>query len=326
MSIMRRHLFIAGLICAIAAVATPVAAVNQTQNGDITVSGVVLGPPPATPPSIDIPQSGQTFAERTVDVKGDCSAGLVVRIFRNAIFAGSAMCDASGEFALQMDLTEGRNDLIARQYDANNQSSPDSDTVTVFFAPPAQQPPLPDPTPQTPGAPVNTPPAGPPATQVAQFQLIIDYDYSFQGVTVNKPLNLPIHFLGGTPPYAVSVSWNDGQQSVISRENAEQFFVEHTYTKAGTYIVKLRVSDKDGNQAFLQFVLIVNGKSAETPNASLFGTPVTFDALPYIGLPSLGFGAAGFAAGFFAHRWRRVKGLRSRSKQDDSAGQNIPRE
>jgi hypothetical protein len=318
MRIIRGRVLILSGIMALLATTAPVHAVTQTQNRDINVSGVVLGPPPATPPTITSPEQGQTFTEKTVAAKGDCIAGLIVRIFRNAIFAGSAMCDASNNFTMQMDLTEGRNDLIARQYDANNQSSPDSDTVTAFFAPHKQQPALPDPTPQTPGAPVNTPPAGPPSTQVAQFQLIIDYDYSFQGVTVNKPLNLPIHFLGGTPPYAVSVSWNDGQQSVISRENAEQFFVEHTYTKAGTYIVKLRVSDKNGNQAFLQFVLIVNGKLAETPNAALFGVPITFDAFTYMAVPSFAFGAAGFAAGFFAHRWKRVRTKRN-NKNNNSA-------
>lgn len=279
-----------------------------TQSGTVDVSGVVPGPPPATPPTIDVPVQNATFPQKTIDVKGSCLANLIVRIFRNEIFAGSALCQADGTFALQIDLTEGRNDLIGRQYDSLNQSSPDSDTVTVYYVPPVQQPELPNGLPGTTSTGGNQPLPSSPQPQVAQFQLIIDYDYSFRGVTANKPLHLPIHFTGGTPPYAVSVSWGDGSQSVVSRESAEQFFVDHVYAKPGTYTVKIRISDKNGNTAYLQFVLVVNGTLAEKPATSLFGQPLTIDTLPAILVPSAAFGAAGFAGGFFfAHRWRWPK-------------------
>jgi hypothetical protein len=311
---------IRGLIVSLVAIlvvgsAMPVSAVTQSGNGYIDVSGIVLGPPPATPPTIDNPQQNQTFTQKLNIVQGSCIQDLIVRIFRNGVFAGSALCQHDNTYTLQIDLTEGRNDLIARQYDSNNQSSPDSDTVTVYYAPPRQQPNLPD-NPGTVGIPDSpgiNPSGGSGTTgstpaSTAQFQLVIDYDYSFKGVTVNTPFNLPIHFSGGTAPYAISVNWGDGNPSIISRENAEQFFVDHTYSKPGTYTVRIRISDKNGNTAYLQFVLIVNGKGAEASNATLFGQPVRFEAWTYVALPSLALGAAGFVGGFFfSHKWQRLK-------------------
>lgn len=299
----------------------PAQAATQTGTGYIDISGIVLGPPPATPPTIDSPQQNQTFTQKLNVVQGSCIEDLIVRIFRNGIFAGSSLCQHDSTYTLQIDLTEGRNDLIARQYDPNNQASPDSDTVTVYYAPPLQQPDLPD-NPGTAGTPGSQGPnsggAGAPAN-TAQFQLVIDYDYSFKGVTVNNPFNLPIHFSGGTPPYAISVNWGDGSQSIISRENAEQFFVDHTYAKPGTHTVRIRVSDKNGNTAYLQFILIVNGKGAETNNATLFGQPVQFEAWTYVVLPAFAFGVAGFAGGFlFSHRWQKFSLKRQATRNKNS--------
>lgn len=284
--------------------ATPLLAVDQTKSGSVDVSGIVPGPPPATPPTITVPAQDAVFSQKNIDVKGDCTPGLVVRIFRNAIFAGSALCQSDGTFALMIDLTEGRNDLIARQYDSLDQSSPDSDTVSVFYNPPQAQPSLPGETPPSStssGQTTSTPPS-----QVAQFQLIIDYDYSFRGISPNVPLHLPIHFSGGTPPYAIAVNWGDGSTTVVSRESADQFFVDHTYKKAGAYNVKIRISDKNGNTAYLQFVLIVNGKDGQMSN--LFGVPFNFNAWLNTALPTIAFSVASFVSGFFfSHYWQRRK-------------------
>jgi hypothetical protein len=303
-----------GLLTVLLTTSSPVLAGTQTSSGDINLGATVPGPPPATAPTIDVPTANTTFTQKLIDVKGTCVANLTVRIFRNAIFAGSAFCQLDNTYALQIDLTEGRNDLIARQYDSLNQSSPDSDTVTVYFTPPGG-PSLPgeNPTPApTPGS-----SSANPSNPVAEFQLVIDYDYSFRGVTVNNPLHLPIHFMGGTPPYAVSISWGDREQNVVSRENADQFFVDHIYKKPGVQIVKLRVSDKNGNQAYLQFVLIVNGTAPESPN-NLLGTPITHDLLPYVVIPAIVFGAAGLAFGiFFGHRWQ----MRGKKPQDKDKNQ-----
>jgi hypothetical protein len=320
MRILRALCAVGAIVAVTTGILSPVTAATQTKSGSVDVSGVVPGPPPATAPSIDVPSQGTIFTEKNIEVKGSCIDGLIVRIFRNAIFAGSALCQPDGSFSLFIDLSEGRNDLIARQYDSLEQSSPNSDMVTVYYNPPQSQPSLPGEGPSSPPSSTSGGQPASPSPQVAQFQLIIDYDYSFKGVSVNFPFHLPIHFSGGAGPYAIAVNWGDGNTTVVSRESTDQFFVDHTYDRAGAYIVKIRVSDKNGNTAYLQFVLIVNGQNNQ--GTGLFGTPFSFDWGLNILLPSLSFGALGFAGGFFfSHYWQR---RHNRIKSKESGDKKFP--
>jgi hypothetical protein len=194
-------------------------------------------------------------------VKGSCISDLVVRIYRNNFFAGSALCQANGTYSLHIDLFVGRNDLVAKQFDSLNQESPASDMVTVFYSLPAT-PTLPG---TSPGGGTTTQPPGEAPAQTAQFQLVIEYDYTLQAVFVGKPFTLPIAFAGGVSPYAVNIDWGDGQNSVFSRQDTSRFNVDHTYEKAGYYTVKITVSDKNGETAALEFVILVSGQDTQSP-------------------------------------------------------------
>ncbi len=222
-------------------------AATQTQSGNIFINGIVPGPPPATPPTIDTPSQGQNFDTKNITVGGGCIVGLLVKVFDNNIFAGSTLCQAGGTWSVQIDLNIGRNDLIARQYDTLNQSSPDSDTVTVYYVPPSISPSIPG---DSTSAPVQT----------AEFELRINYDYTVIGIFPGQPFRLPISFYGGTPPYAVSIDWGDGSTSLYSRSNSREFITEHIYKDPGYKTVTIKVTDAEGNTAYLQFVLVVNGK------------------------------------------------------------------
>lgn len=218
----------------------PVGAVD----GTVQVTGVVAGPPPSSPPSINEPAQGVTVTAKSIAVKGDCITDLVVKVFRSGNFAGSALCQSDGRFSLQIDLLEGRNDLIARQYDVLNQPSPDSDTVSVFYVP--AQPVLPGDQPSVPQT-------------IAQFQLVLSYDQTVQTVFVDQPFNLPIRFSGGSGPYAVAIDWGDGETDLFSRPTTDQFVAKHINKKQGYKIITVRVSDATGKQAQVQFVVLVQG-------------------------------------------------------------------
>jgi len=235
-------------------------AAPQSSSGEVTVGGVITSPPPSTPPTIEEPAPGTTFTTKSIVVRGSCISDLVVRIYRNNFFAGSTLCQADGTYSLHIDLFIGQNDLVAKQFDSLNQESPPSATVTVFYTLPA--PTLPG---ASPGAGTTTQPPGETPTQTAQFQLIIEYDYTLQTVFVGKPFTLPIAFTGGTPPYAINIDWGDGQNSVFSRQDTSRFNVDHTYEKAGYYTVKITVSDKNGETASLEFVILVSGQDEQSP-------------------------------------------------------------
>lgn len=232
---------------------TVVEAASQTKQGDITVSGLVGGPPPSMAPTIDYPTNNTTFDVKHITVTGECIAGYVVKLFRNNVFVGSTICRNDGRYSLPIDLAINRNDLIARQYDSTNQASPESAQVTVYYIPRSPETILPG------GNPEDQQRTGSEPVGIANFQLSINYDYTLQGIFAGQPFRLPVSFGGGTPPYAVSIEWGDSTSSLFSRQDASQFPTEHTYSEAGFKTVIVKVSDAKGDEAYLQFVILVNG-------------------------------------------------------------------
>jgi len=281
---------------------TPLSALatTQTQSGNVTINGIIAGPPPATAPTIDSPSQGQNFDYKNISVSGGCIVGLIVKVFRNNIFAGSTTCQAGGNWSLQLDLFVGRNDLIARQYDFLNQVSPDSDTITVYYVPPSIAPSLPGES--------TTPPV-----ETVNFELNINYDFTVIGVFPGQPFRLPIRFAGGTPPYAVSIDWGDGTTSLYSRPNSKEFMTEHVYKYAGLRTVTIRVVDGLGNTAYLQFVVVVNGKVNSPFNFSIFEGGRLAIAWPVLALTG-GLGA-GIAAGILLERHYLLKRRDKRTKR-----------
>jgi len=207
-------------------------AVTQQQSGSVGVEGTVPGAPPTQGATITVPSNGQVFNSIPINVAGLCPKVLLVEIFKNGVFAGSAQCP-NGSFALQIDLFDGRNDLVARVYDALNQAGPDSNTVTVTFN-------------------SGTRAAGPRVSLLTEF--------AKRGANPGTPLTWPLTISGGKGPYAVSVDWGDKTPfDLISRANPGDFTIEHTYSQAGTYKVTIKASDANGDSAFLQVVGIGNG-------------------------------------------------------------------
>lgn len=275
-----------GLLAVLFAVC--VAMPTRAESADVTVSGIVAGPPPSTPPLITQPIQGQVIDQKTITAEGDCVTDLIVKLFRNTSFAGSTVCRSDGRFVLMIDLVEARNDLIARQYDSLNQPSPDSDTVTVFYA-----------------APTMVPAAGdqsaPPSSPTANFQLIVNYDQTVQNIFTGQTFTLPIRFSGGTPPYAVAIDWGDTKTDLFSRSDGSLFSTSHVYEVPGSKTLVMRVSDGAGNTAYLQFVVLIQG----TPHVSVAGGTAYIQAVPVV-LAAVGLGGVlviGFAGGFGLGFW-----------------------
>lgn len=254
-----------------AIVTLTVSAAPQTGSGTINVDGAIIGPPPTTAPTIEIPIPNTTFTTKSITVKGSCIVNLIVKVYRNGFFAGSALCQTDGTYSLAIDLFLGANDLVARQFDSANQASPDSNKVLVFYSP-TPPPSLPDTPPSPSTIPQNhTETPGESPSGAAQFQLVIEYDYTLQSLFVNNPFHLPVTFAGGTGPYAVNINWGDETNDVSSRSTTDPFSLSHTYTTPGYYTVSISVSDKNGDKASLQFVLLVNGKAPESALDSVLG-------------------------------------------------------
>lgn len=202
------------------------------QSGSVGMQGQISAPPPSTPATISTPATGQDFSALPVTVSGLCSDDLLVRVFKNNVFAGAAQCQ-NGSYSVTIDLFNGQNELVARVYDALDQAGPDSNVVVVTF---------------TDDRSGSTP------------RISLTSNFAKRGANPGQLLSWPITVSGGQGPYAVSVDWGDGSAlDLISRSAPGTFNIEHTYDSPGVYNLIVKATDQNDNAAFLQLVAIGNG-------------------------------------------------------------------
>src|SRR5581483_9890283 len=161
---------------------------TSTKSGSAGLEGTVPSNPPSSAPVITAPHSGQTFSSLPVNVSGLCSGSLLVEVFKNDVFAGSAQC-SGGSFSLQIDLFRGQNDITAKLYDDLDQAGPASSPISVVFND-------------------SLPATGP--------QISIISSYAKRGAPPSQVLTWPIIITGGNPPYAESVDWGDKSNPDLS--------------------------------------------------------------------------------------------------------------
>ncbi|MEI6755820.1 MAG: hypothetical protein WCK80_02290 [bacterium] len=201
---------------------------DQQVNGSIGIQGTITKGAPTQAATITTPGNGAVFTTVPITVNGTCPANTIVKLFSNNVFVGSVFCN-NGSYSLQINLFSGRNDLIARVYDALDQAGPDSNTVSVTFN----------------------------DAQFAEFgtRVQISSIYAVRGAPPGQQLTWPFTLTGGVGPYAVSIDWGDGSPTdLISRQLAGDFTANHTYKVAGIYRVLVKATDKNGTTAFLQVI------------------------------------------------------------------------
>jgi hypothetical protein len=218
---------------------------------DILVTAKVAGPPVTTPAVITSPADGDHFTSIPISVVGTCPANAAyVEIFRNNVMSGTALCNG-GAFQLSTDLFPGANSLVAHVFNVTDDEGPVSATVTVYYD-------------------VSNPPSGIPVVpssggSSAPNLPILKTAFIYKGYHVGQPVEWPLELSGGLPPYAVSVDWGDGTSDLISRPQAGQFDIRHTYNQAGgaknSFTIKVKATDANGNGAFIQFFVIVTPPS-----------------------------------------------------------------
>lgn len=222
------------------------AQVENPQSGSTGIQGQISAPPPTTGATISIPREGQVFDNPLITVSGLCPDGLLVKLFKNNVFAGSVQCDG-GSFSMQADIFDGQNQLVARVYDALDQAGPDSSTITITLR-------------TVSGAIVN--------------RVSLTSNYAKRGANPGDILTWPIVLSGGTGPYAISTDWGDGTSAELkSVAFPGSFDVQHTYEKPGVYNIIVKATDANGGIAYLQLVGVGNGPlSQDTTNANSSNT------------------------------------------------------
>jgi hypothetical protein len=230
--------FLLSLACiaVFAASKTPLVSAQQ-ESGSIGIEGRISSPAPTQGAVISIPTNGQSFTQLPVIVSGLCQGDVLVKLFKNNVFAGSAQC-TNGSFSLIIDLFSGQNDLVARVFDALDQAGPDSNTVTVTF---------------------NDPRTG------TASRVSLTSNFAKRGANPGQLLTWPITLAGGRGPYAISVDWGDGKTpDLISQAFPGNLNIQHTYDNPGIYNIVIKATDQDGGTAFLQLVGVANGPLSQS--------------------------------------------------------------
>lgn len=222
-------IFVAAFV-ALVIQAPPVLAAEES--GSVGLEGTINTDPPKTGATISFPTNGSTITDQPVTITGICPDGLLVKIFKNNVFAGAAQC-TDGSFSIQSDLFCGRNEVVARVFDDLDQPGPDSNVVAV-----------------------NSPCGG----AVAQNRVSLTSAFAKRGANPGQTLSWPITITGGNGPYAITVDWGDGKTAdILSQAFAGTFDISHVYDSPGIYNIIIRATDKNGNLAFLQLVGVANG-------------------------------------------------------------------
>ncbi len=219
-------------------------ALAATESGSVGIEGRISAPPPTVGATISIPRDGQVFTSLPVTVSGLCPENLLVKMFKNNVFAGSVQCK-NGSFSIVIDLFSGQNELVARVYDDLDQAGPDSNKVTVNFSD---------------------------TKTGAGTRVSLTSNFAKRGAAPGQLLTWPIILSGGTGPYAISVDWGDNKApDLISQQFPGTINIQHTYDSSGVYNILIKASDKNGDVAFLQLVGVANGPLSQEQQAAASG-------------------------------------------------------
>lgn len=242
---------IAFLCVAVCLAVTSGIASAAEEQGAVGLEGRISAPAPTVPATISIPRSGQAFTTLPVTVSGICPNGLLIKLFKNNVFAGSVQCN-NGSYSMIIDLFDGQNDLVARVYDALDQAGPDSNVVTVSF---------------------NS------SKPNFSGRVSLTSTIAKKGSNPGEVLTWPITVSDGDSPYALSVDWGDGKTpDLLSQAFPGTFNIQHVYDSPGVYNIIIKATDKNGGVAYLQLVGVANGPLGQEDAAAK--TDGTDDAAP----------------------------------------------
>ncbi len=218
-----------------------------TDSSSVNVSGVVPTDPPTTPALITGPANGTNFSSGIINVSGSCASGFLVEIYRDNAFAGSQICDTNGQFLIKITIVNGKNTLIAKISDSLGQYGPNSEEIIVYLTGISMQS-------------NGTMTDSPAISSNNALPLLIFTRPAQRGSAPNQLIQLKYEIEGGTAPYALSIDWGDGSDSVIEpHKKRGDYDANYIYQKPGQYTIKLLATDSAKNKAFTQTILIVNG-------------------------------------------------------------------
>jgi hypothetical protein len=202
---------------------------------DYTVHASVAAEMPPTAPVISNPGNNAVVATNSnqVVISGSCPIAhpdVIVVVTRDNQTVGSAVCN-SGSFSVSVTMVLGVNIFIPTYVTIVGDYGPAGQPITVTYQPPTTTP-------------IGGGQGG--SRAATGEELTLKIGVPFIAYKANQSISFSISVSGGTPPYALVISWGDGTEDAHALQTAEQRTVTHTYTNAAQRSVQIKVVDKAG--------------------------------------------------------------------------------
>lgn len=111
---------------------------------------------------------------------------------------------------------------------------------------------------------------------------VINYTYRYQVYASDKQYTWDLSLSNGTAPYALTITWGDGNSSTVVRNNTDAFQVNHTYellnTTSAYHNIVIKAVDSVGTITNMQLPALVtlNGAQPDTAKPSLHSSIINF--------------------------------------------------
>jgi hypothetical protein len=309
--------------------------------GSVTVGVVVPGPPPTVGAIITVPDNGTTINSiSTIQVSGTCANNSFVVVYDNKSLAGSTSCTTNGNFSLIIQLLDGDNSLTALDFDNLNQSGPVTPSVLVKVKAPSDIITTTEPSTSTASttstttveAPMPVLPINPSIISGVTADMSTCSDYMpptylktggephVEFVCVPRLINpltdkdVGLLVWGGTPPYAISLSWGaDDKNTIISMPSPGYKTVNVKYDVAGFFSVAANMVDAKAHTTVANASIQVNGapttQNTATSVVNNIKTSITDSTVPLYILAvaiTLGFWGGDVFDRFYGARYKNT--------------------
>lgn len=217
---------------------------NTVSAESYVVSARIAAPIPGTSAQITNPIDSSQIDSANIVISGTCpviTPAIIVTIYNNGSYIGSAGCSAAGVFSGSFSLTYGANVLIPKIVTITNDAGPEGSAITVNYPQPASPPTS---TPTRPSTPAQSPSA--PTSPV----LSVKTDAPFLLIKPNQSLVWTVVISGGESPYTITVDWGDGNKKTYAATTAGEQNLEHIYTTTKNKIIRISVRDATGKEVY----------------------------------------------------------------------------
>ncbi len=83
---------------------------------------------------------------------------------------------------------------------------------------------------------------------------------------------MTLSIVGGVPPYALSIDWGDGTTDLISQPVTGDHHYAHTYISPNSYVVVVKATDRQGQAAYYQTLILAAGPSLPSNSRGEIGS------------------------------------------------------